>query len=179
MRETLKEINTTRFGTLEMSDEAIIRFPEGIPGFENHHEWVIAGDDENPVKWMQSLKDPDVALPVAPPSVVITAYNAKLPESDLEVLESKSQDDLAMLVVLSIPPKEPWNITVNLRAPIVVNHARQIAKQVIAINEEYDVRHLLFPESTRAMMKSRYEKEIAEEAEAEKAEKTASAKGDA
>ncbi|GAB1400812.1 hypothetical protein MASR1M66_22670 [Aminivibrio sp.] len=61
------ERETSRFGLLTVSDEDILTFPKGIPGFETHRQWALAGDDDSPIKWLQSLADGDVALPVADP----------------------------------------------------------------------------------------------------------------
>jgi flagellar assembly factor FliW len=116
----MRAIKTLRFGALQISEEDIVRFPKGIPGFADHTEWVFAGDEDSPIKWLQSLKDGDVAL----------------------------------LVVITIPPDEPWEATANMRAPIVINVSKRLAKQVIAQNEEYTVAHPLFDEATREAMAS-------------------------
>lgn len=146
------KIKTTRFGTFNINEEDIIFFPKGIPGFETHTQWALTGEDEDPVKWLQSLRDGGIALPVVIPQAVMTDYNARLPESELSVLETNDIEDLALLVVLSIPSNAPWNMTANLRAPLVINRKKRIASQVITENEEYGVRAFVLSDEMRENM---------------------------
>lgn len=159
-----EKIETTRFGELIVNDEAVLNFPKGIPGFETHKKWALAGEDDNPIKWLQSMADGDVALPVVIPQIIKTNYNARLPEGEIDVLEASEVDDMALLIVLSIPPAAPWDMTANLRAPIVINHKKRIACQVIAENEEYDVRAPVLSDTMRETMRTKAAVETAEAA---------------
>ncbi len=162
----MRQLETARFGTLEIADEDVVRFPLGIPAFEDHREWVFVGEDESPVKWLQSLADGDVALPVCPPGFVRGDYNARIPAEELEVLECAGKEDMAIFLVLSIPASSPWDMTANLRAPIVLNHAKRVGKQVICMNEEYSVREFVFSEKDRGAMRGRMEEKKEENAAA-------------
>jgi flagellar assembly factor FliW len=156
-QEDKKTIQTTRFGELSYELQDVIFFPRGIPGFETQREWALAGDEGSAIKWLQSLTDGSLALPVTTPDVVMPSYNARIPDDELELIEaSKDVRDLALLTVLSIPEAEPWNMTVNLRAPIVVDTVTRKALQVIVLNEDYPVRHPVFPEHSREEMKDQY-----------------------
>jgi flagellar assembly factor FliW len=148
-------INTTRFGHFSVNDDDVIRFPQGIPGFEAHIQWALAGEEDDPIKWLQSLSDGDVALPVVVPETVKTNYNARLPEKSLFVLEADSTGDLVLLIVVSIPPGAPWDMTANLRAPLVINHKKRLGCQVIAQNEEYDIRTPVLSDLMRESMRQR------------------------
>jgi flagellar assembly factor FliW len=130
-------------------EENVIRFPDGIPGFEGNKDWCFLGEQEHPVKWLQNLEDGSIALPIMAPQAVCPEYDAKVPDSELEVIRPENVDDLVLVCVVAIPPDAPWNMTVNLRAPIVINKRLNLGRQVIALNEEYGVRHLVFPEETR------------------------------
>ena len=156
-------IETTRFGKFTVNDEDVIQFPKGIPGFETHKKWAPAGEDDSPIKWLQSMGDGDVALPVVIPQIIKSNYNARLPEGEIAVLEAATVEDMALLIVLSIPPAAPWDMTANLRAPIVINHKNRIACQVIAENEEYDVRAPVLSDAMRETMRM---KAASEEAQA-------------
>ncbi len=149
------EKETSRFGLLTVSDEDILTFPRGIPGFENHRQWALAGDDDSPIKWLQSLADGEVALPVASPQVLKGDYKARLPEGELAHLEASGSDDLALLIVLAIPAEAPWDMTANLRAPLVFNHKKRIGAQVIAHNEEYGVRASVLSDEMRETLRKK------------------------
>ena len=147
------KFDTQRFGEVSYSPEEVLSFPRGIPAFETNHEWILIGSDDNAVKWLQSLNDPDLALPVTSPDAVQPDYNARIPEDELTLIGGTNPADLALLIVVSIPPAAPWNMTANLRAPIIINLKTHKAVQVIALNEEYPIRYVVFPEDVREKMK--------------------------
>ena len=51
-----------------------------------------------------------------------------------------SFEDARVFGILTVP-RNPSEITVNLRAPVVVNVAQRLAKQVVVLNDEYHTRH--------------------------------------
>lgn len=147
-------INTARFGQVSYKEEDVLFFPRGIPAFESNHKWILAGSDDSAIKWLQNIEDGDLALPVTSPDAIRPDYNARIPEDELKLVGSVNPADLALLIVVSIPKSAPWNMTANLRAPILINLKTRKAVQVIALNEEYPIRHVIFPEDVREKMKS-------------------------
>lgn len=147
-------INSDRFGKIEYSQNDVLIFPRGIPAFETRHDWILTGSDDNAIKWLQSIDDGSLALPVTSPDAIQPDYNARIPEDELKLIGSVNPSDLALLIVVSIPQDAPWNMTANLRAPILINLKSHKAVQVIALNEEYPIRHVIFPEDVREKMKA-------------------------
>ena len=99
-----------------------------------------------------SVEDGELALPVTTPDAVMPDYNAKIPEDELDLVGTKNTEELALLTVLTIPKRAPWDMTANLRAPILVNMNNRKAIQIIALNEEYAIRHVVFPDRVRETM---------------------------
>ncbi len=160
MSDSNMKLDTDRFGKVSYSQEDILFFPRGIPAFETKQSWILVGSDDNAVKWLQSVDDGSLALPVTSPDAVQPDYNARIPEDELTLIGSTNPADLALLIVVSIPEAAPWNMTANLRAPILINLKTHKAVQVIALNEEYPIRHIVFPDDVREKMKaSAYENE--------------------
>jgi flagellar assembly factor FliW len=153
IQDQVRSMISSRFGEISYSEEDVLFFPRGIPAFEKNHSWILAGDEDNAIKWLQNIEDGDLAFPVTSPDAVMPDYNAKIPEDELDLIGSRDIGDLALLIVVSIPEATPWNMTANLRAPIVVNLKSRRAVQVIVLNEEYAIRHLVFPENVRESMK--------------------------
>jgi flagellar assembly factor FliW len=145
---------SSRFGEIFYAEEDVLLFPRGLPAFEKCHGWILAGDEDNAVKWLQNIENGDLAVPVTTPDAVMPDYNAKIPEDELDLVGSQDPRDLALLIVVSIPESAPWNMTANLRAPILVSLKTRRAVQVIALNEEYSIRHAVFPESAKEAMKA-------------------------
>jgi flagellar assembly factor FliW len=138
---------------MEVDDEDIINFPGGIPGFEDKHSWILIGDEGNAIMWLHSTEDGSLALPVATPESIKSDYNAKIPKESLEQIGELDAKAVIILIVVAIPPGRPWDMTANLRAPIVVNWSSRVATQAIAMNEDYDFRYPVLDEETREKMR--------------------------
>ncbi|MBQ9419160.1 MAG: flagellar assembly protein FliW [Synergistaceae bacterium] len=151
---SVMKIKTERFGEVSYSQEDVLFFPRGIPAFEDKHEWILAGNDDSAIRWLQSLDNGELALPVTSPDAVQSDYNARIPEDELKLVGSMNPADLALLIVVTIPESAPWDMTANLRAPILINIKTRKAVQVIALNEEYPVRHVVFSEDVREKLKA-------------------------
>jgi flagellar assembly factor FliW len=145
---------SSRFGEISYTEEDVLLFPRGLPAFEKNRGWILAGEEDNAIKWLQNIEDGELAVPVTTPDAVMPDYNAKIPEDELDLVGSKDPKDLALLIVVSIPESAPWSMTANLRAPILVSLKTRKAVQVIALNEEYPIRHAVFPENVRDAMKT-------------------------
>lgn len=148
------KLTSTRFGELEVEDDDVINFPAGIPGFEDKHRWILVGEEDNAIMWLHSADDGALALPVTTPEAVKSDYNAKIPRESLEQIGNIDMQDVVLLIVVAIPPGRPWDMTANLRAPILVNMATRTATQAIALNEDYEFRATVLDEQTRENMRA-------------------------
>ena len=150
------------FGTLDYEPEAdLLTFPRGLAGFEDHHSWILLDGKTGSIKWLQNIEDPALALPVTAPDAVKPDYEARISEDDLQAVGVKEwdSDGLVMLVVLTIPQTAPWDMTANLRAPILVNADTRQALQAITLNETYPVHHHVLSQGARAEMELRCRQE--------------------
>ena len=69
------KVYTTRFGEIEIADETIIAFPNGILGFPEQTNYALINTDDNsPLKWLQSLDDPALAFVVTNPNLFKPDY---------------------------------------------------------------------------------------------------------
>ena len=133
---------TTRFGLVEAAPEDVIRFEYGVFGFEQHRDWVFVPDDRHAaVAWMQSVDRPDLAFAVVSPQRYVADYALKAPKCELEPLGLR---DLSTAQVLAIMNNRDGALTLNLKAPIVVNLQERIGKQVIA-GGDYSLEHVIQP----------------------------------
>ena len=136
-------VETTRFGLLDVPDEAVLLFPEGLIGFETCTRFAIVDRQEDrSVWWLQSLDAPAVAFILTDPVAVVPHYAPTLPPNDLEELELESATaaELHVMLVVSRNPKE---ITANLLGPLVINPATRLGKQVVLHNSGYSPAHRL------------------------------------
>lgn len=139
------EIDTTRFGPVEIRQDDVIRFPGGLPGLERCRDWVLLGDGwNNALAWLQSVDRPEIALPVVSPRRFVPDFNMRVARNELETLQF---DDVRSAQVLVIVGRGEDGWTLNLKAPLVINLARRIGRQVIT-NGDLPVRHPLGNEQT-------------------------------
>ncbi|MCI8947186.1 MAG: flagellar assembly protein FliW [Lachnospiraceae bacterium] len=141
------KIETRIFGEIEIDDDKIIRFANGIIGFPELKEFSLMHDSENTggggIRWMQSLQEPAFAMPVLDPLVIMPDYNPQVEDELLKPIGSLEPDHMLVLVTLSVP-SDIRKMSVNLRAPIVVHTESRKACQVIVDDEKYPVKYPIY-----------------------------------
>ncbi len=136
---------STRFGSFDVPDERIVRFPSGLLGFPDHQRYVILDHDhEAPFKWLQSVDKPDLAFVVMDPAIFHPDYHIDISVDALAEIKGDQGDALTVVVILTIPSDDPGRITANLRGPLLISHKTKLGKQLV-LSEEFPTRHPLFP----------------------------------
>jgi flagellar assembly factor FliW len=127
-------IRTTRFGTLDLEPADVLSFPQGLLGLEECRDWVLLADVQNDVLgWLQSTSRPEVALAVVSPRRFVPDYQFKVYRSELAPLDLKHVEDAQVLVIVG---KNERSITLNLKAPVVVNLSQRLGRQVVANGDQ-------------------------------------------
>src|SRR5436305_911581 len=133
-------VSSTRFEALEsidIPDDNILVFPEGMPGFDGHSRFALIEDERFPrLSWLQSLHQADIVFMLVDPSEAVPDYGPTLEDQDLDCLELAEQDAMVDLRCIGIVWRDEHRITANLRAPIVVNRHQRLAKQVILSDDK-------------------------------------------
>lgn len=133
-------INTTRFGRLDVDPTDRIVFPLGVLGLEDCREWILLADAENDaLGWLQAINRREIALAVASPRRFVADYQVRVMRSEMALLELA---DPRQAQVLAIVGKNQRGITLNLKAPLVVNLDRRLGRQVIS-NSDYPIQYEL------------------------------------
>jgi flagellar assembly factor FliW len=138
--ERQMNLNTSRFGELEIESTDIIEFVHGIPGFEEYKQYVILELEDSPFAYLQSVEKGELAFIVVEPFVFFPQYEFDIPEIALEELRIRSGQEVLIRSIVSAKDKLE-NATLNLVAPIVINSEQRLGKQVILTNTEYSTRH--------------------------------------
>jgi len=126
-------IRTTRFGLLEIEPGDTLNFSTGPLGLEDCRQWVLLADAQNDaLGWLQCLGRPDVALAVVSPRRFVPDYQFRVYRSDLAPLGFERVQDAQVLVIVS---RNDRGITLNLKAPIVINLERRLGRQLVANGE--------------------------------------------
>jgi flagellar assembly factor FliW len=137
------QIRTTRFGPLDIEADDILVFPQGLLGLEDCRHWVLLADAENSsLGWLQCTTRPEVALAVVSPRRFVPQYQFRVYRSELASLNMKPGEQAQVLVIVG---KNDRALTLNLKAPVVINLQRHLGRQVVA-NGEQPMQHELFVE---------------------------------
>ena len=114
-------LNTTKFGEIQIDENLIFDFVEPVIGYDNLRKYVLVEHSENSAfRWLQSVEDADLAFPVTSPASFDIDYQFEIPT------------DKAEKIGLSI-----------CLAPIIINAATKQGMQIILSNSNYPVKEPL------------------------------------
>lgn len=131
---------------IEISEEDILHFEQGLPGFEDEKQFVLLPMEGTPFSTLQSVSTKELAFFTTNPFLFFQDYDFELVESVQKQLKIKEESDVLVQVILTI--QEPLEkSTGNLQAPVVINVKENIAKQVILTDNKYRTRHELLETS--------------------------------
>ena len=141
-------LNTKHFGPVEYEENALIRFPSGLPGFENQYSFIfLHPPGTTPVLFLQSLTHADLRLPVVPVHIVDPVYQLAVNEDDLAVLglpvDRQPEIGSEILCLAVVAASGEYSATFNLLAPIIVNLKTRRALQAIRVDSAYSHEHSL------------------------------------
>lgn len=127
-------VRTKLFGEISIAEDKIITFEKGIIGFPQLKKFALIHDSENEntnIQWLQSLDDGAVAFPVMDPNCVVDEYNPVVSDELMERLgKYEVATDLAVAVILRVP-SDIKDMSVNLKAPVIINTKNNKAIQLI------------------------------------------------
>ena len=139
-------MDTKYHGTINFNEEDVITFNKGIPGFENLKKFVYFEAAENDAfTILHSVEDNKIGLVCVNPFICNESYEFKLTDEILEVLKIKDNNDVLILNTVTLN-SDVKKITVNLKAPIIININSKLGEQIILSDEKYEIKHPLIRE---------------------------------
>lgn len=139
-------VETRLFGEIDIEEDKIITFPNGLVGFPDMKKFTIIYDEDKPGKngiiWFQSLDEPQFAMPVMEPNAVVPDYNPTVNDELLTPLGELTEDNLYVLVSVTVP-KDITKMSVNLKGPIVINTDTLLANQIV-VEDDVQVRFPIY-----------------------------------
>ncbi len=117
-------------------DLPVIEMVRPLAGFPELQRFALARlVDDGTICDLRSLEDPAVSFVVVPPAEFFGDYTPEVDEEAVAPLEVRDVEDLLLLSVVTLGAA-PADATVNLRAPLLVNHRNRRALQVILDDPE-------------------------------------------
>jgi flagellar assembly factor FliW len=139
------QIDSTRFGTIEIRDDAVLDFPDGLPGLPGEQWAFVAKGDDSPFFWLHSVEHPDMAVPVTSPWLFFSDYEVRVTEDEARRLGLDDPSD-AYIVCVVRATENIADFTINLAGPLIINAGSRVGRQVLNDAGGYSVRHPLFSE---------------------------------
>ena len=141
-------IETSRFGPLEVDEGRLIRFEKGMLGFPDQHEYALVQTAEDSgFYWLQAVDRPELAFVVCDPRLFVPDYIVPVKLEDLSQI-GLSEPSAAQ--VFAVVNKVDNMLTGNLQGPIVVNVESRQARQLVLSDRRYSTRHPLMNLSQQA-----------------------------
>ncbi|MBM7615371.1 flagellar assembly protein FliW [Alkaliphilus hydrothermalis] len=140
-------LNTSNFGEIEVKEESVISFPDGLPAFEEYKRYVIIEnpDVDIPFHWLQSVEDGDLAFVIINPFIFKKGYDFEIPQTVIEKLEIAAPEEV-MVYSIVVVPENISKMTANLKGPIIINKKNLQGKQILLDHDEYQTKHYILEE---------------------------------
>jgi len=145
------KIKTRTFGEIEIKEQQIIDFPDGIFGFDYIKKFVLLDtqDEKSPLKWLQAYDEPELAFIIIRPVDFMREYELVVSMNDIEAVGAEDADYLLVFAIVTIP-SNPSDMTANLQGPIIINPEKKLGRQAISLSDKYSVRHKILEEMKKA-----------------------------
>lgn len=135
------EVRTTRFGTLEIAPERVIKFPKGLLGFESFTRFcLLQPNDDACFFWLQSLDDAALAFVVTDPNMFVPEFAVPIRPEQAESLALARLEDAQVFVIVN---KIGAKLTANMQGPLVINAVQRTAEQFVLAEKKWTTRHEL------------------------------------
>lgn len=133
------QVQTTRFGTVDLDEKRIITFPAGLLGFSSYKNFaLLQPNDEGVFYWLQSVESPELAFVVSDPTLWVNGYEASIRREQMEELGLGRLEDAQVFVIVN---KYGQTLTANLQGPLVINLTNQKAMQLVVADKRWTTRH--------------------------------------
>lgn len=134
-------IETSRFGRIQLAEDAVITVKGGLIGLPEHREFVIVKHhSETPFYWFQATTSPTLALVIMEPRLFRPDYNPPLPAGLLDELNAAAPEEISLFAIVTIPQGHPEQMTANLLGPLAINISGRTAKQLVLDDRLYSHR---------------------------------------
>jgi flagellar assembly factor FliW len=145
------DINTRDFGIVQVEEDAVYEFPDGIYGFEDDTRFAVFSRPFEDISflYLQSVQNLVPCFLVFEPWDLYPDYRPNLSQEELEACQVESVEELIFLVIATVPSSIE-NLSINVKSPVVLNPKTKKARQVILQNPDYGVKYRPFQRDGKA-----------------------------
>ncbi|MBV9880274.1 MAG: flagellar assembly protein FliW [Gemmatirosa sp.] len=128
-------VTSVLLGELTVRSDELLTLPAGLYGFEAHRAFVLVSAGRDNLWWLQSMERPELVFLLADPFKFFAGYEIDVPDADLAALGVAPDTIPLVLVIVTLPAGRAESPTANLRAPLLVDPTRRVARQVVLADD--------------------------------------------
>ena len=119
-----------------------IVFGKGLPGFEGLNKFELESMEQVGFFNLSSSEEKDINLLLVDPYMYFPNYEVEIEDSVMERLNIKDANDVLILNIVTLS-NDVEKVTINLRAPLIININSGDSEQIILNREDYLIRQSL------------------------------------
>ena len=130
-------------------------FPQGIPGFETHHDFQFIPEEDAMLAQLISVQEDEIGFILMRPEAYFPEYLKEMDvdEESIKVLNISADTPVDVWVILTLHRQDMAKTTANLRAPLLLNTVEGVGIQVIFNDDRYLSRQHIFTEENPLSIK--------------------------
>jgi len=136
------KIATKFLGEIEIREQDILTFEQGLLGLENEKNFVLLSIDADlPLAILQSVDNVEIGFVIAYPFAFKKDYSFDICENDRNQLQIEKEENVLTYSIVTM--KETFQeSTINLLAPLIINMDKKCGKQIVLQdNRSYPLRY--------------------------------------
>lgn len=122
-------------GQIAVRDADLVALPAGLYGFEACRTFALVPAGRDGLWWLQAVERAELVFLLADPFAFFPGYEVDVAPGELAQLDATEATPLMALVIVTLPARDGDAATANLRAPIVLDPARRLGRQVVLPDE--------------------------------------------
>ena len=130
------EVLTKTNGVVQVQDDKILTFEEGLFGFEDYKKFALIDSEYEPFIWLQSIENQNLAFLIIDPFLVCSSYEADIDDSSLVKIGVTKPEDVVIMTIVTVP-QDGSAITANFQGPLVINKQNKKCLQVILTDNRW------------------------------------------
>ena len=134
------QIETKTMGKIEISEDRIIRIPQGLFGFEEYSDFALVDSEYHPLLWLQSLQDSNLAFLLIDPFLISNDYEADIDDKELARIAIEDPADVVVFTIVTVPG-DGGPVTANFQGPLIINKKNHLCMQAILEGSRWTTKH--------------------------------------
>jgi flagellar assembly factor FliW len=136
----LMHIRSELLGDLQVAEDELVEFHEGIFGFPECRRFVLLQGSKEGTFWLQSVEHSALAFLLVDPFLFVPGYVVDLSSGDLAELQAAPGEHVAILSIVTLPRSRTEQPTANLQGPIAMNLRARVGRQIVIPDSPWGVR---------------------------------------